>query len=66
MIVLAAGVEAMVDATYGKVQAGVVFHTSWTVGLLLAAPLVYLEIRQWRQGPRSGSERGPPADSDRM
>jgi hypothetical protein len=40
---------------------------AWPVGLLLAAPLVYLEIRQWRQGPRSGSERGPAsADDERL
>lgn len=36
MRTLVAGVGAMVDVAYGNVHAGVVFHTSWTVGLLLA------------------------------
>src|SRR5271169_2443532 len=36
MKVLAAGIGASAELIYGKLQAGIVFQTSWTVGLLLA------------------------------
>jgi hypothetical protein len=34
--VLAVGIGAKAELIYGKLQAGIVFQTSWTVGLLLA------------------------------
>lgn len=37
---------------------------AWPVGLLLAAPLVYLEIRRWHQGPRLRSQSGPASADD--
>ena len=36
MKVLAVGVGAKAELIKGKLQAGIVFQTSWTVGLLLA------------------------------